>query len=166
MFTQQEQEEFNRILADPIDFLMEEFDWGGVFNTSIFGYDDIQDDQIILSLGQAGTLYADLTVWGQCGNSVSRVHYLAFWNKQSGWELHMVSRLGVSPLATPLYEQQGQAFCDGEKEWEETVQKVSDNCKPAVALYYPGGTLGAESSPESTSFYANEKAKEAGVIVV
>jgi len=53
-----------------------------------------------------------------------------------------------------------------EKEWEEIVQKVADGCKPAVALYFPGGTLGAESSPESTSFYANEKAKEAGVIVV
>lgn len=166
MFTQQEQEEFNRILADPIDFLTEEFDWGGVFNTSIFGYDDIQDDQIILSLGQAGTLYANLTVWGQCGKRVSRVHYLAFWYKQSGWELSMVSRLAVSPSATPLYEQQGQAFRDGEKEWEETVQKVANDCKPAVALYYPGDTLGAESSPESTSFYANEKAKEAGAIVV
>lgn len=166
MFTQQEQEEINRILADPIDFLMEEFDWGGVFNTSIFGYDDIQDDQIILSLGQAGALYANLTVWGQCGKRVSRVHYLAFWNKQSGWELSMVSRLAVSPSAAPLYEQQGQAFRDGEKEWEEIVQKVADDCKPAVALYFPGGALGAESSPESTSFYANEKAKEAGVIVV
>lgn len=166
MFTQQEQEEFNRILADSIDFLMEEFDWGGVFNTSIFGYDDIQDAQIIFSLGQAGTLYASLTVWGQCGKRVSRVHYLAFWNKQSGWELSTVSRLAVSPSATPLCEQQGQAFCDGEKEWEEIVQKVADDCRPAVALYFPGGTLGAESSPESTSFYANEKAKGAGVIVV
>ena len=45
------------------------------------------------------------------------------------------------------------------------MQKVADDYKPAVALYFPGGTLGAESSPESTSFYANEKAKEAGVIV-
>lgn len=166
MFTQQEQEEINRILADPVDFLTEEFDWGGVFNTSIFGYDDIQDDQVILSLGQAGTLYADLTVWGQCGNSVLRVRYLAFWNKQSGWELHMVSRLRVSPSATPLYEQQGQAFCDGEKEWEETVQKAADDCKPAVAYFFPGGTLGAEFDWGLTSFYANEKAKEAGVIVV
>lgn len=166
MFTQQEQEEFNRILADPVDFLMEEFDWGGVFNTSIFGYDDIQDGQIILSLGQAGTLYANLTMWGQCGNSVSRVHYLAFWNKQSGWELHMVSRLGVSPLATPLHKQQDQAFCDCEKEWEETMQKVANGCKPAVALYYPGGTLGAELGSALTSFYANEKAKEAGAIAV
>ena len=78
----------------------------------------------------------------------------------------MVSRLGVSPLATPLYEQQGQAFRDGEKEWEETMQKAANGHKPAVALYYPGGTLGAESSPESTSFYANEKAKEADAIVV
>lgn len=166
MFTQQEQEEFNRILADPVDFLMEEFDWGGVFNTSIFGYDDIQDAQIIFSLGQAGTLYASLTAWGQCENSVLRVYYLAFWNKQSGWELHMVNRFGVSLLAASLYEQKNQAFCAGEKEWGETVQKAADDCKPAVALYYPGGTLGAEYSPESTSFYANEKAKEAGVIVV
>lgn len=166
MFTQQEQEEINRILADLVDFLKEEFDWGGVFNTSIFGYDDIQDAQIIFSLGQAGTLYADLTVWGQCGNSVLRVRYLAFWNKQSGWELHMVSRLGVSSLATPLYEQQDQAFCDGEKEWEETVQKVADDCKPAVALFFPEGALGAERGLELTSFYVNEKAKEAGVIVV
>lgn len=166
MFTQQEQEEFNRILADPIDFLMEEFDWGGVFNTSIFGYDDIQDAQIILSLGQAGTLYVNLTMWGQCGNSVSRVYYLAFWNKQSGWELHMVNRLEASPSLASLYEQKDKAFRDGEKEWEETVQKAADDCKPAVALYYPGGTLGAESSPELTSFYANEKAKEAGVIAV
>lgn len=166
MFTQQEQEEINRILADPVDFLTEEFDWGGVFNTSIFGYDDIQDDQIILSLGQAGTLYANLTVWGQCGNSVLRVRYLAFWNKQSGWELHMASRLGVSPLATPLHKQQDQAFRDGEKEWEETMQKAANDRKPTVALYFPGGTLGAESSLELTSFYANEKAKEAGVIAV
>lgn len=166
MFTQQEQEEFNRILADPEGFLTEEFDCGGVFNTSIFGYDDIQDAQIILSLGQAGTLYASLTVWGQCENSVLRVYYLAFWNKQSGWELHMVSRLGVSPLAAPLCEQQDRAFRDGEKEWEETVQKAADDRKPAVALYYPGGTLGAELGSELTSFYANEKAKEAGVVVV
>lgn len=166
MFTQQEQEEFNRILADPIDFLMEEFDWGGVFNTSIFGYDDIQDAQIILSLGQAGTLYANLTVWGQCGKRVSRVHYLAFWNKQSGWELSTVSRLGILPRATPLYEQQDKAFHDGEKEWEETMQKAANDRKPAVALYYPGGTLGAELGSGLTSFYANEKAKEAGVIAV
>ena len=166
MFTQQEQEEINRILADPEDFLTEEFDWGGVFNTSIFGYDDIQDAQIILSLGKAGTLYADLTVWGQCGNSVSRVHYLAFWNKQSGWELHMVSRLGVSPIATPLCEQKDKTFRDGEKEWKETLQKAADNCKPTVAYFFPGGTLGAEARPELTGFYANEKAKEAGVIVV
>lgn len=166
MFTQQEQEEFNRILADPVDFLMEEFDWGGVFNTSIFGYDDVQDAQIILSLGQAGTLYASLTAWGQCGNSVSRAHYLAFWNKQSGWELCMVSRSGVPPLPAPLYEQQDRAFRDGEKEWEETVQKAAGDRKPAVALYFPGGTLGAESDWGLTSFYANEKAKEAGAIVV
>ena len=166
MFTQWEQEEFNRILADPVDFLTEEFDWGGVFNTSIFGYDDIQDAQVILSLGQAGTLYASLTMWGQCGNSVLRVYYLAFWNKQSGWELHMVSRLGVSLLPTPLYEQKDKAFRDGEKEWEETVQKVADGRKPAVALFFPCGTLGAESGLGLTSFYANEKAKEAGVIVV
>ena len=46
------------------------------------------------------------------------------------------------------------------------MQKAANDRKPAVALYFPGGTLGAESSPESTSFYANEKAKEAGVIVV
>ena len=166
MFTQQEQEEFNRILADPEDFLTEEFDWGGVFSTSIFGYDDIQDAQIILSLGQAGTLYASLTIWGQCGNSISRVHYLAFWNKQSGWELHMVNRSRILPLAAPLYEQKDKAFRDGEKEWEKTVQKAVNDCKPTVAYFFPGGTLGAESVLGLTSFYANEKAKEAGVIVL
>lgn len=166
MFTQQEQEEFNRILADPVDFLMEEFDWGGVFNTSIFGYDDIQDAQIILSLGQAGILYANLTMWGQCGNSVSRATYLAFWNKQSGWELSMASRSGVPLLAAPLCEQQDKAFHDGEKEWEETVQKAANDYNPTVALFFPGGTLGAESGWGLTSFYANEKAREAGAVVV
>lgn len=166
MFTQQEQEEINRILADPEDFLTEEFDWGGVFNTSIFGYDDVQDAQIILSLGQAGTLYASLTMWGQCGNSVSRAHYLAFWNKQSGWELNMVSRSGILPPASPLYEQKDKAFRDGEKEWKEVMQKVADDRKPAIAYFFPAGTLGAELRLGLTGFYANEAAKESGAIVV
>lgn len=166
MFTQQEQEEFNRVLADPVDFLMEELDQGGVFSTSIFNYDDVQGAQIILSLGKAGTLYADLTMRGPCGNNISRVHYLAFWNKHSGWELSLVNRLGLLPSRVPLCEQKDDAFRDGEKEWEEIVQKVADDPKPVIAYYFPHGTLGAESRPELTGFYANETAKESGVIVV
>lgn len=160
MLTEQEQKEFNKIVADPTGFLLDEFDGGGAFNTSIFDYDDIQDAQIILSLGKAGSLCLDVVVWSQYGGMVSRVYYLAFWHEQSGWELYMVSRGELSPPSTPLELQSARAASDGEREWDAVVREAEKGYRPGVAWYFPRGTFGAESIPHLTGFYANEKAKE------
>lgn len=166
MFTEKEQEEVNRILADLPDFLEHEFDEGGVFNTSIFNYDDIQSSQALIVLGQAGSLCLDVTVWGKVDGRITRVFYLAFWNEQSGWQLQMLAVSGVSLPFYPVGEQEEKAVRDGKHEWDAAIKEAERERRPVVAWYFPYGTLGAENYPHSTEFYANNKAQEGGHYVV
>lgn len=162
MLTEQEQKEFNNIVADPTGFLLDEFDHWGAFNTSIFDYRDIQDAQILMSLGQAGSLCADVAVWAQYHGMISRVFYLAFWHEQSGWELYMVNRGELGRPSTPPKLQADRAANDGKHEWDVVVRKLEKDYRPGAAWYFPRGTFGAETLPELTGFYANESAQEGG----
>lgn len=162
MLTEQEQKEFNNIVADPTGFLLGEFDHWGAFNTSIFDYRDIQDAQILMSLGQAGSLCAEVVVWAQYHGMISRVFYLAFWREQSGWELYMVNRGELSLSTTPPKLQADRAANDGKHEWDAVVRKLEKDSRPGAAWYFPRGTFGAETLPELTGFHANEKAQEEG----
>ena len=48
MYTQQEREEFGRIVKNPLEFLREELGEGGALCSSIFGYDDLENAPILV----------------------------------------------------------------------------------------------------------------------
>lgn len=170
MFTQWEQEEYNRILANPLEFLKEEFQEGGAFYASACTEDDLESGQIILTLGKAGSLCVHLEVWVRYKGLPARASYLAFWHTPIGgansWRISMID---VSEIYAP-YAYEGSVedlvIQDAEERLQKTVTRCEEEKRPTVAWCFPRGALGAESYPELTSFYANEKAKEAGVIVV
>jgi len=166
MLTEQEQKEFNNIVADPAGFLLGEFDHWGAFNTSIFDYRDIQDAQILMSLGQAGSLCVDVVVWAQYHGMISRVSYLAFWHEQSGWELYMVNRGELGRPSTPPKLQSDRAANGGKHEWDAVVRELEKDYRPGAAWYFPRGTFGAETQPELTEHYANSAAQEGNTHVL
>lgn len=102
MYTQQEREEFDRIVKNPLNFLREELDEGGALCTSIFGYDDLENAPILLrfSGGFAPCVYVDIL--GRYGGVVSLASYLVFWKPwQTGVTKWRISQLNLSEIYVP-----------------------------------------------------------------
>ena len=78
MYTQQEREEFNRIVKNPLEFLREELDEGGALCTSIFGYDDLENAPILLRFSGGFAPCVHVDVLGRYGGVVSHASYLVF----------------------------------------------------------------------------------------
>jgi hypothetical protein len=163
MYTQQEREEFNRIVKNPLDFLKEELDEGGALCTSIFGYDDLENAPILLrfSGGLAPCVHVDIL--GRYGGVVSRASYLAFWRPwQTGVTKWRISQFSLSEIYVP-HDYAGTAEDIGtqkmEQRWGKAVMRAESERQCAAVWYFPRGTRAARTYPDAALFHANSKAQ-------
>ena len=163
MYTQQEREELNSIVKNPLDFLKEELDEGGALCSSIFAYDGLENTPILVSFigGLAPCVHVDIL--GQYGGDVSRASYLAFWKpRQTGVTKWRISMIDLSKIYTP-HNYAGTAWDTGiqemEQRWGKAVMRAESERQCVAVWYFPRGTRAARTYTDAALFHANSKAQ-------
>ena len=163
MYTQQEREEFDSIVKNPLEFLREELDEGGALCTSIFGYDDFENAPILLRFSGGFAPCVHVDILGRYGGVVSHASYLVFWKPwQTGVTKWRFSQFNLSEIYVP-HNYAGTAWDMGIQEmgqgWGEAVMRAESERQCASAWYFPRGTVAARAYPDAALFHANSKAQ-------